>query len=135
MSIGVAHVGWRGVVAGLPAKMVREMVKHFKVEPRNIKVKFGPFICARHYDVHVSDERTKLLPTVKLDSERLGIDLSKAVENQLFSVGISHYQLSIGKLDCIAEHSEKYWSYHSAREEIGGVMLSVIGLEHHYAGF
>lgn len=126
-AIGVAHIGWRGAVAGLPAKMVREMVKHFKVDPKNLTVKFGPFICAKHYDVDASDERTKLLPTVDLGNERAGIDLLASVKKQLLTAGINHYQLTIDKLVCTAESPEKYWSYHRDRKN-SGAMISFIGV-------
>lgn len=127
-AIGVAHVGWRGAVAGLPGKMVGEMVKHFKSDPANITVKFGPFICSEHYDVAPDDERVKLLPTSPVGGQgRIGIDLKKSVVDELIKAGIKSENIDPAA-ECTAEHPETYWSYHRAHEKIGGVMVSVIGL-------
>ncbi|MBI3261410.1 laccase domain-containing protein [Candidatus Berkelbacteria bacterium] len=127
VALGVAHVGWRGVVAGLPRKMVGEMVKHFKCAPSNITVKFGPFICSKHYDVASDDERTKLLPTVTLENGRLGLDLESVMVTQLKETGIMPENIERSQ-ECTAEHPDTYWSYHHTKEKIGGVMVSVIGL-------
>jgi len=127
-AVGLAHIGWRGVVAGLPGKMVGEMVKHFKTDPANLKVKFGPFICNLHYDTMVSDERAKVLPTTRLEGDRLGLDLKKAVIEQLGKAGIKPENID-STAECTAEHPDRYWSYHHVREKIGGVMVSVIGME------
>lgn len=118
--VGVAHVGWKGAVAQLPAKMVGEMVKHFKVDPKDITVKFGPFICKDHYDVNLDDERLKLLPH-QIKGDKAYVDLYQAVVDQLPGVRVE----SVG--ECTAE-SPNYWSYHKEREKLGGVMISVIGI-------
>jgi YfiH family protein len=119
-TVGIAHVGWRGTVAQLPVKMVREMGKHFKSKPENIEVYFGPFICADHYDVDLGDKRLKLLPH-KIKNGKGYIDLYQAVKTQLKSSGIHD------SIECTAEQPDKYWSYHQTREKLDGVMISVIG--------
>ncbi|MBI3495010.1 laccase domain-containing protein [Candidatus Berkelbacteria bacterium] len=126
-AIGVAHVGSRGAIAGLPGKMVAEMVKHFKSDPANITVKFGPFICERHYDVPVDDERTKLLPTQAIKNGVIGLDLKKAVVERLIKAGVRQEHIN-ATAECTAEHPETYWSYHHTREKTDGVMISIIGL-------
>ncbi|MFY9484185.1 MAG: polyphenol oxidase family protein [Patescibacteria group bacterium] len=128
VAIGVAHVGWRGATNGLSGKMVGEMVKHFKCDPANITVKFGPFICSKHYDVAPEDERVKLLPTDSAPKEgRIGIDLKKAVVDQLVKAGIRPEHID-SQAKCTAELPVSYWSYHHTHEKIGGVMVSVVGL-------
>lgn len=126
--IGVAHVGWRGAVAGLPGKMVGEMVKHFKCDPANITVKFGPFICNIHYDVRSDDERIKLLRFKPINQGgKVGIDLKETVIEQLLKTGIKPENID-SSAECTAEHPEIYWSYHHAHEKIGEVMVSVVGI-------
>lgn len=128
IGIGVAHIGWRGAVAGLPGKMVAEMVKHFKSDPANLKIRFGPFICNIHYDVLSDDERTKLLRFKPLNQEgKVGLELKERVVEQLLAAGIKPENID-SAAECTAEHPETYWSYHHTHEKIGGVMVSVIGL-------
>lgn len=127
-AIGIAHVGWRGAVAGLPGKITGEMVKHFKSDPANITVKFGPFICSEHYDVASDDERIRLLRFKPLNQEgKVGLDLKEKVIGQLVVAGIKPENID-SSAECTAEHPDTYWSYHHAREKIGGVMVSVVGL-------
>lgn len=127
-AVGVAHVGWKGATNGLVSKMVGEMVKHFKSDLANIKVKFGPFICNIHYDVRSDDPRTKLLRFKPLKQEgKVGLDLKEAVVEQLIKAGIKPENID-STAECTAEHPEKYWSYHAAHGKLGGVMVSVIGI-------
>ncbi len=128
IGIGVAHVGWRGATNGLVGKMVAEMVKHFKCDPANIAVKFGPFICEKHYDIASDDQRIKILPTGSAPKEgRIGINLKKAVVDQLVKAGVKQEHID-STTECTAELPVSYWSYHHTHEKIGGVMVSVVGL-------
>lgn len=125
-AIGLAHVGWKGAVAGLPAKMVGEMAKHFKTKPESLKISFGPFICEDHYDVDAGEERVKLLPhTIK--NGKAYLDLGQAVINQLIGTGVLTSNILTSNLDCTAEQPDKYWSHHRLRDQRQGSMISVIG--------
>ncbi len=50
-AIGLAHAGWRGIIAGLPGKMLTEMEREFGSKPHEINVTVGPMICPTHYEV------------------------------------------------------------------------------------
>ncbi len=50
-AIGLAHCGWKGILAGLPGKMLHEMGGRFGFVPREIQVAIGPMICTEHYAV------------------------------------------------------------------------------------
>lgn len=45
--VGLAHAGWRGILAGLPGNVVRA----FGSEPEQLKIAIGPTICSHHYPV------------------------------------------------------------------------------------
>jgi hypothetical protein len=48
---GLAHAGWRGILAGLPGKMLREMEREFGSIPKEIEVAVGPMIGTERYEV------------------------------------------------------------------------------------
>ncbi|MBA1333708.1 MAG: Multicopper polyphenol oxidase [Firmicutes bacterium] len=50
-SIGLAHAGWRGTVAGIAKETIKLMMKEFDSVPRNILVGIGPSICRNCYEV------------------------------------------------------------------------------------
>ncbi len=50
-AIGLAHAGWRGILAGLPGEMLRRMSREFGSDPGKIRIAIGPTICPRHYGV------------------------------------------------------------------------------------
>lgn len=126
-AVGAVHIGWKGAVNGIAGKIVREMVKHFKTDPKNLKVEFGPFICSKHYDVDINDERIKHLPhTIK--NGRAYVDILKPVLDQLSQTGILTSNILTPNTQCTAEHTDKYWSHHILRDKREGGMISVIGL-------
>jgi len=49
--IGMAHAGWRGLVAGVLEKTVQEMRRGFFSEARDIRAVVGPHIRVCHYEV------------------------------------------------------------------------------------
>lgn len=125
-AIGIAHVGWKGLVAGLPVKMVKEMVKHFKSKPERIKIKFGPYICANCYNIEPKEERVKFLPH-KIKNGQAYLDFGKAVIDQLTSAGVLTFNILTSNVDCTVEQPEKYWSHHKLRDQRAGGMISAIG--------
>ncbi|MBN1779320.1 MAG: polyphenol oxidase family protein [Candidatus Buchananbacteria bacterium] len=40
----LAHIGWRGVVFGLPQKIVKKIIKEFILDPKSIRVYLGPSV-------------------------------------------------------------------------------------------
>ena len=49
--IAAAHCGWRGILMGLPAKMIEKFKNEFGSNPADIIVWMGPGIKSCHYDV------------------------------------------------------------------------------------
>lgn len=69
-----------------------------------------------------------------IKGEKVGLDLKKAVVEQLIKSGIKPENID-SSAECTApthqsgqaEHP-KYWSYHASHGKPGGVMVSVIGI-------
>jgi YfiH family protein len=91
-AIGLAHAGWRGILAGLPHKVVESMQTHFACRPDELIIAVGPTICAEHYSIglEVADafkERfgQEVLPRF---DHRVHLDLTRAIILDLASVGV-----------------------------------------------
>ncbi|MGZ4112434.1 MAG: peptidoglycan editing factor PgeF [Tumebacillaceae bacterium] len=56
-AIGVAHAGWKGTVAKIAAKTVRQMATEFGTDPDTVRVLVGPAIgpCCYEVDERVAD--------------------------------------------------------------------------------
>ena len=50
-AIGLAHAGWRGILAGMPGKMLATMENEFGSKRREIQVVVGPMIGTSSYEV------------------------------------------------------------------------------------
>lgn len=56
--VGIAHAGWRGILAGVIGELVGKMAQDYTCSLADIKAYVGPAICGQHYDVTtVSDDR------------------------------------------------------------------------------
>lgn len=50
-AVGAAHAGWRGSAAGIAARVVEAMGRHFGSDPTDLRVIVGPGILGRCYQV------------------------------------------------------------------------------------
>jgi len=89
-SVGLAHAGWRGTVAGVAKAAVRAMHDEFGSAPGDIRAGIGPGICGRCYEVggEVASQFDKrfVRPGV---GDRFLLDLAAANEAQLEEAGLS----------------------------------------------
>jgi YfiH family protein len=90
-AIGVAHAGWRGVVAGVPAALVGAM-EELGERAEDISVVLGPAIGPCCYGVGqevvaaISDITTEAIGRTR--SGRDSVDLRSAARNQLAALGV-----------------------------------------------
>ena len=92
-SVGLAHCGWRGLVAGVVARLVAAMPAH----PGELRAWIGPGISAPHYEVgEVFVEAVrKLEPESLLDgvlvarAGRTHANLERLIRNQLAHLGVA----------------------------------------------
>lgn len=111
--IGLAHAGWRGILAGLPAKVVEAMRAHCKGHPDDLKVAIGPTICTRHYPVgrNVADAFRNRFGDEVLASEydRTHLDLTAAVVHDLASAGVSLSRIAMPKACTFCDPALSSW--------------------------
>lgn len=130
--IGLAHAGWRGVVANIVGKMIDAMIREYGSDPLDVLAYIGPSInkcCFEIGDDIVDQFRTFDVGEGELiikDDGGKFVDLHKIVINQLTSVGVG--EKNIGKSDeCTCCLQQKYSSYR--REGKGCVIQAgVIGI-------
>jgi YfiH family protein len=91
-AIGLAHAGWRGILSGLPSKVVEAIRTHFSCPPGELKIAIGPTICARHYPVgpEVADAFRKRFGEAVLArfDDKIHLNLAEAIRCDLASIGV-----------------------------------------------
>ncbi len=103
-AIGLAHAGWRGILAGLPGKMLIEMEKEFGSKREDILVAVGPLIGTEQYAVDPERAeafrkrfQTSLRPQTPPDPPVNGgvftLDLFAALVNSLLESGLDPNKL------------------------------------------
>lgn len=94
-AIGLAHVGWRGLAASLPARMVAAFRHAYQSASDRLTVAIGPAIRACCYEV--GPEFAKLFgPFVQVRGKRRTCDLIGAAIAQLVDGGVRRNRI----LDC-----------------------------------
>ena len=125
-AIGLAHVGWRGALAGLAAKMVQAMRVQFLSKAEDILVGIGPMIRACCYKVgeEFEPEFKGFVRAEKNGSFRL--DLSGYIIHELMEQGILETNIQDALLCTFCQASQ----FHSFRKdgERARRMLSVLAL-------
>lgn len=131
-AIGACHAGWRGTALGIAAKTVREMVRLFGCEARNIRAAIGPAIgqCCFETDEDVPAAlRDALGDEVEPYMERRGakthIDLKAVNALWLRKAGVETIDICE---DCTACHPHLYWS-HRKMGNARGAQIAMIALE------
>jgi YfiH family protein len=131
-AIGLAHAGWRGVVAGVVGASIRTMAAHFGSIPGDMWAGIGPTIgpCCYEVGADVAGEIASACPpgseVVHSVNSQVHADLPAAVEAQLRAAGvewIEHADL------CTSCRVDEFFS-HRAEDGKTGRFGVVIGLEH-----
>jgi YfiH family protein len=88
-SVGLAHAGWRGTVAGVAKAAVRAMHDEYGSLPEDIQVGIGPGICGRCYEVggEVAQQFDPRFVS-KGEGDRFLLDLAAANRAQLEEAGV-----------------------------------------------
>lgn len=110
--VGLAHLGWRGIVGDLHKKMIEHMNK-LGLDNSTTCAYLGPSIQAKSY---TGESRSDLQKTDQWDecisedeSGMLHFDFPKYVVNQLVELGLSNRNIKVSKADTGAD--DQYFSY------------------------
>lgn len=122
----IAHVGWRGLYAGMVEKMVAAISNNFLSRPRDLIVGLGPMIRKCCYEVgddvaFLFKEFTVIRKNIKF------LDLGRAIGSALRKAGVKKTQIEDPGF-CTSCRPDLFYSYR--REgQCTGRMLSVIMLQ------
>ena len=114
-TVGAAHAGWRGTVAGIGAKVVEAMVEHFGCDPGNIRAAIGPNIggCCFETDADVPQA---ILAAYGPEAEqyirpvgpKYYVNLKEINALSLRRAGVARIDISD---DCTACQPSRFWSH------------------------
>lgn len=129
-AVGLAHAGWRGIVAGVIDSTVRAMAHRLGCEPARMWAGIGPAIRACCYTVDTTTAAAVAAACpgdaglVRNYGENTHLDLPAAVASQLRRAGVG--DIEDGGL-CTACHTDEFYSHRAERGRTGRFGI-VIGL-------
>lgn len=127
-AVAAVHAGWRGTVAEIGPKAVRQMSEKFGTRAADIEVAIGPAIGPCCYEVgpDVASQFKSIFPErVDLHS-KTRIDLAEANRRQLIDSGVRPNGIMIARI-CTACANEDFHSYRRDAESAGR-LISAIGI-------
>lgn len=109
--IGIAHCGWRGIIAGIVPKTIDHIVS-LGGQKENIKIKIGSGICTNHFEIQndIVDSFSDYSEAIEKTSGKTHIDLRRIITRQAIKLGITEENIS-REGECTFCLPEKYFSY------------------------
>ncbi len=128
-AIAAIHAGWKGTIAEILKKTIKELTKSFNTNPADCFAYVGTCIdeCSFEVDEDVAQHFHNDFKRWDEQKKKFFIDLKKANKQQLLDAGVPKNQIEISPYSTFI-HNDKYFSY---RKEKGttGRMLAAIGLK------
>ena len=129
-AVGIAHIGWRGVLAGFIAKIVARFAQEFKTNPLNLIVWVGPTIgpCCFEVGENVADAFRSAYTSagaVLISKGKPHVNLWRAIEADLQREGIPDQFMEL-PTECTSCNS-RYGSYRRDKDKAVS-MGAIIGL-------
>ena len=128
-AIGIAHAGWRGLLAGVIENTIDKLTQNFGVAPQSIFIGISPGIRECHFEISPKDrEKFKEYPQFILEkSSRVFVGLPGSIQTKLQSKGILTENIE----DCnVSTHcnEKEYFSYRRDKPKDVQVQVGYIGL-------
>lgn len=126
--IGIAHCGWRGIVAGITRNAVAK-ISELGGSPENLKVVIGPGINKCHFEIKedVLDKFKNYPEFIIRKDQKIFVNLKGVIMQQLDELGIKPENIENDD-ECISENKDKYFSFRRDKPETPEAMVAVIGL-------
>lgn len=132
-TIGLAHSGWRGTVAGITEKMIRCMTAQYGSDPKDLVCAIGPSICRDCYEISEDVAEQFARAFAGHESEILTdkhnghyqLDLWKANELVLRRAGVPAAHISVTGI-CTCCNKEVLFSHrgaHGMRGNLGAFLM------------
>ena len=120
---GLAHAGWRGLKAGILAKMVQTLRAEFETKPSTLQIAFGPAIRKCCYEV--GEEFKDIFPPYyeKPESQKAHLDLIAVAREQLSQARVPGPQIMDSGI-CTSCQKDRFFS--ARRDKSSERILSVL---------
>jgi len=117
-SIGAAHAGWKGTVAGIARKLVQRMQVDFGVQPSNLIAWTGVCISSDQYEVDadVADQFPDAHKRWIADRRKFLLDVPGANATQLRSAGVQRLEQA---RFCTFQDHKHFFSHRHDRGQTG----------------
>ena len=116
-AIGAAHVGWRGLAAALPQRMVKAMQQRWGTQAGTLRIVMGPMIGACCYEV--GPEFVSRFPAwVRQEDGRRVLDMCAGITAQLQAVGVPASNIADSGV-CTACEAARFYSYRREGDAAG----------------
>lgn len=132
--IGICHAGWKGTIAKIGPKMVKEFSKKFGSNSANLMIGFGPSIGGCCYEVRkdVSGKFKKVFgkdrEIIQKRSGKIFIDLRLANYKLLLKTGCEAKNFDV-PITCTSCRNEFFYSLRKERKGLGGEISAIIGMK------
>lgn len=129
-AVGIAHGGWRGVVAGIVGNTVSAFEKNFNTDPKDLLVGLAPGIRECHFEISAEHkvEFNAYPKHISVKNGKVFVNLSGIIIEQLRSAGVSREHIEDSGI-CTHCEQEKYFSYRRDKPEVPHLMVGYIGLK------
>lgn len=130
--IGIAHVGYKGALAGIVNKFIEAFLK-IGSSVKDLMVVIGPSICAACYEVKedVLIKFQKAFPSQNSYFKKSGtgylLDLKKLITKMLLKAGIIEKNIEINGL-CTKENRSFLYSARGSRTNNYGEFITIAGI-------
>lgn len=123
-SVGMAHAGWRGLIAGVLENVIREMGRAYGSRPEDVRVIIGPHIRACHYKVGEDVAAQFAEENVDRRDGQLFVRLASEAEMRLRELGV--HEISVHPA-CTFKDEHYYSARRDKSDPLEG-MVAYIGL-------
>ena len=127
--VGIAHAGWRGLLAGIVENTIAGLTQSFGVAPQDLLVSISPGIRGCHFEISPADkEKFKEYSQFVLErSGKVFVDLPGILRIKLLDKGISAKHIEDSEI-CTHCHEKEYFSYRRDKPKDVQVQIGYIGL-------
>ena len=120
-AIGLVHSGWHGSALGISKVAVYEMTRHFRTDPRDLQVFFGPSIGPCCYEV--GEKVASKFSKEYISCGRL--NLWQVNRDQLIEAGVLPERIIMSRL-CTVCYDNLFYSHRAIKGKTGR-MMAVLG--------
>lgn len=127
--IGLAHVGWRGLLNGVVENTIISLIKNFGVNSQNLLIGISPGIRQCHFEISSTDkEKFKEYSKFIFEkNDKTFISLSDIIKIKLLNKDVLTKHLEDSNV-CTYCRDKEYFSYRRDHSEQTKVQVGFIGL-------